>query len=135
MSKKEILDMLNHALDMEHAANVQYLSHAEIVDGEYAEPIIARLKEIAGDEKGHQEILRTLIGDLGGVPSMGMTETHSAGTIREIWRRTLRARKRRLIHIGRSCRSLRPKKYSTMTTCLSIRSAIYSWKSRSISLN
>ncbi|MEM3575320.1 MAG: ferritin-like domain-containing protein, partial [Candidatus Bathyarchaeia archaeon] len=69
MAKEKILELLNHALELEHAAFVQYLSHAEIVDGINAEPIIGRLKEIADDERKHQEKFRTLIGLLGGVPS------------------------------------------------------------------
>ncbi|MCS7135944.1 MAG: ferritin-like domain-containing protein [Nitrososphaerota archaeon] len=84
-AKEELLKMLNKALELEHAAYVQYLSHAEIVDGLNCEPIIERLKEIASDEAKHQEIFRTLIGDyLGGVPSTGIAETKSAKTIQEI---------------------------------------------------
>ena len=93
MSKEEIVKMLNHALDLEHAAHIQYLSHAEIVDGQDAEPIVARLKEIADDERKHQEKFRTLIGALGGVPSMGIAETHSANTIKEILEQNLKDEK------------------------------------------
>ncbi|MEM3726379.1 MAG: ferritin-like domain-containing protein [Candidatus Bathyarchaeia archaeon] len=85
MAKKELIQMLNKALELEHAARIQYLAHAELVKGINAEPIIARLKEIAEDEKKHEEMFRELIGSyLGGVPSMGMAETHSAKTINEI---------------------------------------------------
>jgi bacterioferritin (cytochrome b1) len=84
MSKEKIIELMNHGLELEHAAFVQYLSHAEIVDGIDAEPIIARLKEIANDEKGHQEKFRTLIGDLGGIPSMDFTPRHPAKTIKQI---------------------------------------------------
>jgi bacterioferritin (cytochrome b1) len=84
MSKEKIIELLNHGLELEHAAFVQYMSHAEIVDGINAEQIIARLKEIANDEKGHQEKFRTLIGDLGGVPSVDFTPRHPANTIQQI---------------------------------------------------
>jgi bacterioferritin (cytochrome b1) len=84
MSKEKIIELMNHGLELEHAAFVQYLSHAEIVDGIDAEPIITRLKEIANDEKGHQEKFRTLIGDLGGIPSMDFTPRHPAKTIKQI---------------------------------------------------
>jgi len=84
MSKEKIIELLNHGLELEHAAFVQYLSHAEIVDGINAEQIITRLKEIADDEKGHQEKFRTLIGDLGGVPSVDFTPRHPANTIQQI---------------------------------------------------
>ncbi len=85
MTKKEIIDLLNQGLELEQAAYVQYLSHAELVDGLNAEPIIARLKEIAEDEKEHQVKFRTLIGDyLGGTPSKKIAETFEAETIEEI---------------------------------------------------
>ncbi len=93
MSKQELIDLMNHALDLEHAANVQYLSHAEIVDGVDAEPIIARLKEIANDEKDHAEKFRTLIGALGGVPSMGMAPTYKATSVKEILELNLKGEK------------------------------------------
>jgi bacterioferritin (cytochrome b1) len=85
MAKKELVNMLNQTLELEHAARIQYLAHAEQVAGLNAEPIIARLKEIAADEKKHEEVFREMIGDyLDGVPSMGMAETHPAKTIKEI---------------------------------------------------
>jgi len=91
MPKKEIIDMLNRALEMEHQAFVQYLSHAELVEGLNSEPIIARLKEIANDEKGHQEKIRELVGSyLGGVPSMGIAKTESAKTIEQILKANLK---------------------------------------------
>jgi bacterioferritin (cytochrome b1) len=85
MTKDEIIKMLNHALELEHAAYAQYLSHAEIPVGLDSEPIVARLKEIAGDEKKHAEMFRELIGMyLGGVPSTGMDKTRPAKSVREI---------------------------------------------------
>ena len=93
MTKEEIIQMLNHALELEHAAYVQYLSHAEVVDGEAAEPIIARLKEIAGDEKIHQDKFRKLIGLLGGIPSRGITPTHPAQTVQEILQQNIKDEK------------------------------------------
>ncbi|MBS3121267.1 ferritin-like domain-containing protein [Candidatus Woesearchaeota archaeon] len=94
MSKKEIIDMLNKALELEHAAYVQYLSHAEIVDGLNCEPIIARLQEIAKDEAEHQKKFRTLIGDyLFGVPTMNIAKTFPAKTIKEILEVNLKGEK------------------------------------------
>lgn len=93
MSKEELLKMLNHALELEHAAYIQYLSHAELIEGENAEPIIERLKEIANDEKNHQDKFRSLIGMLGGIPSMSVAETHPARTIREILEQNLKDEK------------------------------------------
>lgn len=75
---KDLINMLNRALELENAAHLQYSSHAELISGLNAEPLIARLREIAEDELKHQKKLRTLIADyLGGVPSMGIAETRS----------------------------------------------------------
>jgi len=93
MSKDGIIALLNNGLELEHGAFAQYLSHAEAVDGIDAEPIIARLKEIAGDEKSHQDKFRTLIGALGGVPSMKTAETHPATTVNEILQQNLKDEK------------------------------------------
>ena len=87
------MNLLNHALELEHAANIQYLSHAEYLDGEGAESIISRLKEIASDEKDHAEKFRTLIGALGGVPSMGMAPTYAATIVQEILEVNLKGEK------------------------------------------
>lgn len=85
MAKEELVKMLNQALELEHQAMIQYLSHAELVDGLNSEPIIERLKEIADDERKHAELLRELIGAyLGGVPSMSMAKAHPAKTVKEI---------------------------------------------------
>ena len=84
---KELIDQLNQALELENAAHLQYTSHAELISGLNAEPLIARLREIAEDELKHQKKLRTMIASyLGGVPSMGIAETHQlkTGKIEEI---------------------------------------------------
>jgi len=83
--KEELVKMLNQALELEHAARIQYLAHAELIQGLVSEPIIERLKEIASDEAKHQEKFRTLIGDyLDAEPSMGIAETHRAKETQEI---------------------------------------------------
>lgn len=85
MSKQGLARMVNDALELEHAARIQYLAHAEQVDGLNAEPIIARLKEIAADELTHEDLFRTMIGGyLDGVPSMNVSERHPATTLQEI---------------------------------------------------
>ncbi len=77
--KEELVKMLNQALELEHAARIQYLAHAELIKGLNAEGIINRLKEIASDEEKHEAKFRSLIGDyLGGEPSMGIAPTHRA---------------------------------------------------------
>lgn len=91
---EEVIQMLNQALRLEHAARIQYLTHAEQVKGLYAEKIIERLKEIAGDEQKHEEIFRELIGNyLGGVPTMELDVTHAAKNLKEILTINLQAEK------------------------------------------
>lgn len=83
--KQELITMLNAALRLEHAARIQYLAHAELIKGMCSEPIIERLKEIAGDEAKHEEKFRKLIGNyLGGEPAMDLAATHQAKETKEI---------------------------------------------------
>lgn len=78
-AKTDLIKMLNKALELEHAARIQYLSHAELIKGLNAEKIVERLKEIASDEEKHEAMFRNLIGSyLGGGPSMGIAETRGA---------------------------------------------------------
>ncbi len=83
--KKNLVEMLNKALELEHAARIQYLSHAELIKGFSAEKIIERLKEIASDEEKHESKFRNLIGNyLDGEPSMGISQTHRAKDTKDI---------------------------------------------------
>lgn len=83
--KEQLVKMLNQALELEHAARIQYLAHAELIRGLNAEKIIERLKEIASDEEKHEDKFRNLIGNyLGGEPAMGIAQTHKAGETTEI---------------------------------------------------
>jgi len=82
MAKAELVKMLNQALELEQAARIQYLAHAEQAT---VPAVIARLKEIADDEKEHEELFREMFGSyLEGVPAMSIAETHSAKTNQEI---------------------------------------------------
>ena len=60
--KNELVKMLNQALQLEHAARIQYLAHAETLSGKCAEKLVERIKEIASDEQKHEEKFRGLIG-------------------------------------------------------------------------
>ena len=83
--KKELIDMLNQALKLEHAARIQYMTHAQIISGQGAEKLIERIEEIASDEKKHEEKFRDLIaGYLGGVPTMDINERHPAENLPQI---------------------------------------------------
>ena len=84
-SKNQLIKMLNQALELEHAARIQYLAHAKLVKGLNAEGIIGRLKEIASDEEKHEGKFRNMIGNyLEATPSMGIAQTHKAKNINNI---------------------------------------------------
>jgi bacterioferritin (cytochrome b1) len=86
--------MLNKAVELEYAARIQYLAHAEKVKGLNSEPIIERLKEIASDELQHEEIFRNLICNyLGGEVSMNIEKTYDAKEINEILEVNLKGEK------------------------------------------
>jgi bacterioferritin len=76
---KKLLALLNEGLEMEYASQIQYLTQAAITKGPYAEGLIARFKEIAGDEAEHADILRQRIVALGGTPTTkaGKIQIHS----------------------------------------------------------
>jgi bacterioferritin (cytochrome b1) len=83
--KTELIKMFNQALELEHAARIQYLAHAELIKGLNAEKIVERLKEIASDEAKHEDKFRNLIGNyLDGEPSMAIAKTHRAGETKQI---------------------------------------------------
>jgi bacterioferritin (cytochrome b1) len=92
--KEELVKMLNKGLELEHAARIQYLTHAEMIKGEDAEKIIERLKEIAGDEKEHEDKFRNLIANyFNSVPSMSLAATHDAKERKAIYEVNLKGEK------------------------------------------
>lgn len=92
--KEELTKLLNQALELEHAARIQYLAHAELIAGTSAEEIINRLTEIASDEEKHEKMFRGLIGDyLGGEPSMKIAETYRAIGTEQILDRNIKNEK------------------------------------------
>jgi len=92
--KKELIDMLNRAVELEYAARIQYLAHAEKVKGLNSEPIIERLKEIASDELKHEDIFRNLVCNyLDGEVSMKLEKTYEANDIDKILEVNLKGEK------------------------------------------
>ncbi len=74
MDIKKIVELLNEGLEMEYASYIQYVTQAAITRGPYAEGLIARFEEIAGDEAEHAKIIRQRIAALGGTPTTKVGE-------------------------------------------------------------
>jgi bacterioferritin (cytochrome b1) len=92
--EKELIEMLNQALRLEHTARIQYLTHSEMIKGENAEKLIERLKEIASDEEKHESKFRSLISNyLNGEPVMDLAETHRATELKNILEINLKGEK------------------------------------------
>lgn len=93
MADKKLMELLNKALSMEYQAIIQYRTHAELIDGQDYEPIVERLKEIAGDEEKHAEMLRERISMLGGVPETVPQKVGIAQEIKPVLKMNLQAEK------------------------------------------
>jgi bacterioferritin len=93
MADKKLMKLLNKALAMEYQAIIQYRTHAELIDGQDYEPIVARLKEIAGDEEKHAEMLRERISMLGGVPETKPEKVILADKTKAVLKVNLKAEK------------------------------------------
>lgn len=92
--KQELVGMLNKALELEHAARIQYLAHAEKVKGIYAEKVVERLRELASDEEKHENKFRNLIGTyLESDVTMGISTTLKAEKVEDILKVNLKNEK------------------------------------------
>jgi len=77
MDKDKIIALLNEDLEGEHAAIIQYLTHAYAMgEGEMA----CEIETIAREEMRHLDWLAETIVELGGVPSL------ERGEMRIVWR-------------------------------------------------
>ncbi|UCH43174.1 MAG: ferritin-like domain-containing protein [Dehalococcoidales bacterium] len=76
MEKSDIIALLNQDLEGEHAAIIQYLTHAYAMgEGEMA----CEIEAIAREEMRHLDWLAETIVDLGGVPSLQRGEMRMTG--------------------------------------------------------
>lgn len=82
MDKKEIVQMLNQDLEGEHAAIIQYLTHAYAIgEGELA----CEIEAIAREEMRHLDMLAEKIVDLGGTPSTKRGKMRTEGKLPPDW--------------------------------------------------
>ena len=76
MDKDKIIALLNHDLEGEHAAIIQYLTHAYAMgEGEMA----CEIEAIAREEMRHLDWLAETVVELGGVPSLERGEMRMGG--------------------------------------------------------
>jgi bacterioferritin (cytochrome b1) len=98
-NENDLSKLLQKALELEHAAYLQYLSHSEIVTGETSPGISAQLKDNAEDESKHAGIIRNLLANyLGYYPSMKIAETHEATTTPQILKTNIKDEKTAIEH-------------------------------------
>ena len=82
MDKKKIIELLNHDLEGEHAAIIQYLSHTYAMgEGELA----CELEAVAREEMRHLDWLAETITELGGTPTLKRGAMRTTGETVSDW--------------------------------------------------
>jgi bacterioferritin len=75
---KKLLEFLNHDLELEYSAAIQYINHAAVMTGAAYGDIIKELKIHANEEIQHAMILADQIDYLGGSPSVDIGTIHTS---------------------------------------------------------
>jgi len=82
MDKKKIIELLNEDIEGEHAAIIQYLTHAYAMgEGEMA----CEIEAIAREEMRHLDFLAETIVELGGTPSLKRGDMRMGGKVVPDW--------------------------------------------------
>ena len=68
----KLIELLNHDLELEYSAAIQYINHAAVMTGAAFGDIIKELKIHANEEIGHAMVLADQIDYLGGSPSVNV---------------------------------------------------------------
>lgn len=79
VSIERLVGLLNHDLELEYSAGIQYIQHAAVMTGAQYGDIIKELRIHANEEFGHAMTLADQIDYLGGVPTVdvGRIQTSS----------------------------------------------------------
>ena len=75
---KKLLELLNHDLELEYSAAIQYINHAAVMTGAKYGDIIKELKVHANEEIQHAMILADQIDYLGGEPTVDVGKIYTA---------------------------------------------------------
>ncbi len=78
IEKEKLIELLNHDLELEYSAGIQYIQHAAVMTGAQFGDVIKELKLHATEEFGHAQILADQIDFLGGVPTVKVGEIHTS---------------------------------------------------------
>lgn len=76
---KELVKLLNHDLELEYSAAIQYINHSAVMTGASYGDIIKELKIHANEEIQHAMILADQIDFLGGEPTVVVGEIKTSG--------------------------------------------------------
>jgi bacterioferritin len=78
ITSNKLLDLLNHDLELEYSAAIQYINHAAVMTGAAYGDIIKELKIHANEEIQHAMILADQIDYLNGSPAVKVGEIHTS---------------------------------------------------------
>ena len=74
ITNEKLIELLNHDLELEYSAAIQYINHAAVMTGAAYGDIIKELKIHANEEIQHAMILADQIDFLGGDPTVEVGE-------------------------------------------------------------
>ncbi|MDP8265899.1 MAG: ferritin-like domain-containing protein [Candidatus Aceula meridiana] len=78
VTQEKLIELLNHDLELEYSAAIQYINHAAVMSGAAYGDIIKELKIHVNEEIQHAVILADQIDYLGGKPSVDVGKIYTA---------------------------------------------------------
>ena len=78
ITNEKLVELLNHDLELEYSAAIQYINHAAVMTGAAYGDIIKELKVHANEEIQHAMILSDQIDFLGGAPTVDVGEVKTS---------------------------------------------------------
>jgi len=78
LSIEKLVELLNHDLELEYSAAIQYIQHSAVMSGAQYGDIIKELKVHATEEIQHAMALADQIDFLGGVPTVDLGKVHTS---------------------------------------------------------